>query len=48
MRLHRWSMARLDPDRLEAGALAASWAPLSNDLRAEQFASRIRDSASLE
>jgi len=40
-RLPRWSVARLDSDGLEAGALAASWAPLANSLSAEQFTARM-------
>jgi len=40
-RLPRWSVAQLDLGGLEAGALAASWAPLSNSASAEQFAARM-------
>jgi len=34
---------RLDPERLEAGALAATWAPIPAHLSAEQYVDRIKE-----
>jgi len=42
-RLPRWTTSRLDVDRIEAGALTATWIPISDNLDAENFISRLTE-----
>jgi len=42
-RFPRWSVTRLDVDKLEAGALVAAWVPIPEALGAEMFTSRLTE-----